>query len=369
MQYDKKLEEVVDALLTTEPPLYHGSIRDPIHGYIPTSEAEQGVINTREFQRLRDVDQLGCASFVFVGARGKRFEHSIGVGHLSRCYCEHFLQHPGITEDVLKSWLEHPLEGSITTAMFLAGLLHDIAHGPWSHTFDEKGWSLIYPGVEKGHDVARKKVIRFPRLVAALAKAGVTPENIIDLWETAPFSTAISGPFGADRMDYMARDKASTGMYHTGHGDWRRIIQKSVLVDKQLRYHEKLRSELLLFLGSREYMYSEVYRRPQVTRFEGLVKRMISKLIKEDTSFLSDIQSPKNFWLFTQTYFFARYISAFGESDPDYQAYWGREKTWLNELESANELVQIEPVKKKKRKVGNGEVANVAKKSKTKEDL
>jgi HD superfamily phosphohydrolase len=64
-------------------------INDPIHGHIELSDICIQVIDTPQFQRLRDLKQLGVAYYVFPGASHNRFEHSIGVCHLARTFIEH----------------------------------------------------------------------------------------------------------------------------------------------------------------------------------------------------------------------------------------------------------------------------------------
>ncbi|MES1914140.1 MAG: hypothetical protein MHM6MM_006260 [Cercozoa sp. M6MM] len=101
--------------------------RDPVHGQIELPEACVRVIDTPEFQRLRQLRQLGIASFVFPGATHTRFEHSLGVAHLARRLCR-------LLRDKQGSQLK--ITESDELCVVLAGLCHDIGHGPFSHLFD-----------------------------------------------------------------------------------------------------------------------------------------------------------------------------------------------------------------------------------------
>jgi HD superfamily phosphohydrolase len=99
---------------------------DPIHGHIELSPLSVAVIDTPQFQRLRDISQLGGVYYVFPGAASKRFEHSIGVAHLSRTFITQLRNNQpslGISE-------------VDTLVVELAGLCHDLGHGPFSHLFD-----------------------------------------------------------------------------------------------------------------------------------------------------------------------------------------------------------------------------------------
>lgn len=111
---------------------------DPIHGHIELSALSVRIMDTPQFQRLRDISQLGGVYYVFPGAASKRFEHSIGVSYLARTFIERIL--------------EKQPELNITQADVLcieiAGLCHDLGHGPFSHLFDGK----VLPFVNGNHD-------------------------------------------------------------------------------------------------------------------------------------------------------------------------------------------------------------------------
>lgn len=99
-------------------------IRDVIHGDIViTDPLITRLIDTKEFQRLRNIKQLSTASMTFPGAEHTRFSHSIGVYHLAKTIGQHLENHPDWT--VEKTYLAS-----------IAGLLHDIGHGAFSHTFE-----------------------------------------------------------------------------------------------------------------------------------------------------------------------------------------------------------------------------------------
>ena len=106
-------------------------INDTIHGQINMSSTAIKIIDTPEFQRLRDIRQLGACNYVFPTATHSRFEHSIGVAHLGKEFLNRL---------VINSWGDkQPLkvEENDYLMVELAGLCHDLGHGPFSHLFDD----------------------------------------------------------------------------------------------------------------------------------------------------------------------------------------------------------------------------------------
>ena len=103
------------------------AIRDPVWGYIHVPSPLLALIDTEDFQRLRNISQLGFVHLVYPGARHSRFEHSLGVYHLAKQFLARLVRS------------DPPLELSEEDVrVFLAAaLLHDIGHYPFSHTLEE----------------------------------------------------------------------------------------------------------------------------------------------------------------------------------------------------------------------------------------
>ncbi|KAK0062607.1 deoxynucleoside triphosphate triphosphohydrolase SAMHD1, partial [Biomphalaria pfeifferi] len=112
-------------------------VNDPIHGHIELHPACLAIMNTPQFQRLRNIKQLGMCYHVYPGAAHNRFEHSLGVCYLAGQFARTLQKNQpylGITDkDIL--------------CVEIAGLCHDLGHGPFSHVFD----GLFIPVVRPGH--------------------------------------------------------------------------------------------------------------------------------------------------------------------------------------------------------------------------
>jgi HD superfamily phosphohydrolase len=197
-------------------------LRDPVHGLIVFNETKIDMlawrlIDTPEFQRLRRIRQLGVSEFTFPGAVHTRFTHSIGVFHTARMLVE-------VVDRETKRLGQEPSPERAEVAL-IAALLHDLGHGPFSHTFEAVQASR---GVKKRHEKWTAEIIRSPagRLQPLLEehRAGFTEEVASLLEKEDPediYHAVVSSSFDADRLDYLRRDRLMTG---TGAGaidfDW-----------------------------------------------------------------------------------------------------------------------------------------------------
>uniref|UniRef100_A0A8C5QFF6 Deoxynucleoside triphosphate triphosphohydrolase SAMHD1 n=1 Tax=Leptobrachium leishanense TaxID=445787 RepID=A0A8C5QFF6_9ANUR len=159
-------------------------LNDPIHGHIELHPLLVRIIDTPQFQRLRYIKQLGGCYYVFPGASHNRFEHSIGVGHLAGCLVQalHDRQ-PELEIDPTRDIL----------CVQIAGLCHDLGHGPFSHMFDGRFMPLACPKKDFKHESMSVKM--FDHLIESNGLGDVMKEYGLCLPEDLIFiEEQIAGP-------------------------------------------------------------------------------------------------------------------------------------------------------------------------------
>lgn len=235
--------------------------KDPVHNYIYVdSPIIWELINTREFQRLRRIRQLGTSFYTFHGAEHSRFSHSLGVYEITRKIISQF------ERNGYEDW---PQEERLVC--LCAALLHDLGHGPFSHSMEaalnihHEEWScrMILEDSEVNRALSRVSE-DFPDKVAQIIAKTYPKRVAVEL---------ISSQMDADRMDYLLRDAYFTGVNY-GAFDLERILRmmrpyKGNIVVKESGMHA-----VEHYLMSRYQMYWQVYFHP-VTRSSEIILRKI----------------------------------------------------------------------------------------------
>ena len=279
------------------------AIRDPVHSWIKCSENEQKIIDSPLFQRLHWVSQLNSVKQVFPGGVHTRFLHSLGVMKLAGQYLTHLLEGNDVpVPSVLKAYY-------IQLAR-LAGLLHDIGHGPFSHAFDCAIYEQLYNVRDGGHDFHRLTMVKSAFLRPLIEGCGIDVNHLIAVWNsnTEEYKTTsgatrfmfdiirstVQGPLGADRMDFTLRDSYFTGTSHLGTIASSRIITNSSIrkVGDQvyLHYHFKCLSDIIQALSGRYYMYDSVY----LHKTSGAANVLIEEMLLKSAKHLNIIERTKN---------------------------------------------------------------------------
>ncbi len=220
-------------------------IRDPLYeDFIVLRPPYLDVVEQPFFQRYRRIKQLGLADLVYPGADHSRFQHALGAFHLAGLVVER-LRHRGVA-----------ITPEEEEAFLLASLLHDLGHGPFSH-------SLEHALIPVRHEVLSYALIRY-KLTPLLGQE--TADRVVRmLRDPRPrtfFHELLDGQLDVDRMDYLRRDSFFCGIPH-GQIDVVRILQTLTVVEQEgeevLAVEEKGMQAVEAYLIARYLMYWAVY--------------------------------------------------------------------------------------------------------------
>ncbi|UJF33134.1 HD domain-containing protein [Paenibacillus hexagrammi] len=238
--------------------------KDPVHKYIYVQDdIIWDLINTKEFQRLRRIRQLGTSYLTFHGAEHSRFSHSLGVYEVTRKIISQF------ERNQYEDW---PKEERLLC--LCAALLHDLGHGPFSHSIEKafgtrhEDWSCrIVLGDTEVNEVLSRVSPEFPKQVAGVICKSYNKEIVISL---------VSSQLDADRMDYLLRDAYFTGVNY-GMFDLERVLRvvrpyKGHIVVKESGMHA-----VEDYLMSRYQMYWQVYFHPVTRSAEILLNKIFQR--------------------------------------------------------------------------------------------
>ncbi|WP_366161470.1 HD domain-containing protein [Bacillus infantis] len=237
--------------------------KDPVHRYIHVRDRMiWDLIGTREFQRLRRIKQLGTTYLTFHGAEHSRFNHSLGVYEIVR----------RIIDDVFAGREEW--DDNERLVSLCAALLHDLGHGPFSHSF-EKVFDL-------DHEYYTQAIILGNTDVnLVLSRAGKDfPKDVADViaktYRNKQVVSLISSQIDADRMDYLQRDAYFTGVSY-GHFDMERILRVMRPREDQVVIKQSGMHAVEDYIMSRYQMYWQVYFHPVTRSAEVILTKILHR--------------------------------------------------------------------------------------------
>lgn len=233
-------------------------IYDPIHGYIKLSGVFAKIIDTKKFQRLRNIKQLGLTNLVFPSTNHTRFEHSLGVYYLASQFANQL-----------------DLSQQQTKTLKAAGLLHDIGHGPFSHSAE-----AILDN-QTHEDLSIQKISK-GEIAKLIKQAGISPKQVAKTIKGENFlGNIIASDIDVDRMDYLMRDSHYSGVAH-GSIDSETIIRSAKIKNNQLVFSDKYLPALEGLLVARHLMYPTLYCNQKIRAGEAMLERAIEKLVDTD---------------------------------------------------------------------------------------
>lgn len=237
--------------------------KDPVHRYVHVKDKViWDLIGTKEFQRLRRIKQLGTTYLTFHGAEHSRFNHSLGVYEIVR----------RIVDDVFRSRPEW--DGSQRLLSLCAALLHDLGHGPFSHSFEkvyhldhEQFTRQIILGKTEVNAVLKRVGRDFPTQVAEVIAKTHHDKLVVSL---------ISSQIDADRMDYLQRDAYFTGVSY-GYFDMERIMRVMRPQEDQVVFKASGMHAVEDYIMSRYQMYWQVYFHPVTRSAEVILTKILQR--------------------------------------------------------------------------------------------
>ncbi len=279
-----------------------GNIRDVIHDYIyytiPEKDGEvteRDLIDSEWVQRLRQVFQLQSAWLIYPNAIHMRFQHSLGVMQMAgdmawQLYPMFKKAFPGA---------EIPAERNYVEELFrLAGLFHDIGHGPFGHLLDEV---YTYPNYKKTHeDISSAVIIKelgdriknIKRSPHGSFKKEISPEQITkfikmpdnfknySLWEQV-FAKIMLGIYSADAMDFLLRDQYFCGTSEFGKINYRNLLDSTIITKNGLTLKKSAMPAFRTFLQTRFNMFRHVYLYEKNELYDLAFGKLIPEVLKE----------------------------------------------------------------------------------------
>ncbi|MED6219678.1 hypothetical protein PIB30_037992 [Stylosanthes scabra] len=243
-------------------------VRDNVHGNIFLEPIFLKFVDTEQFQRLRDLKQLGLSHMVYPGAVHTRFEHSLGVYWLADKAMDILKRHQGA---------ELGIERSDVLTVKLAGLLHDVGHGPFSHAFEHGFLPLVLNGATWNHEEMSVKMVDHivdqhnididPELLKK-AKEMITSSSVHPPQKIKEkqflYDIVANGRNGidVDKFDYIVRDSRACGLGRNFQPD--RLMETMQVLDNEICYRSQDYLTIHKLFATRADLHRTVYTHPKV---------------------------------------------------------------------------------------------------------
>ncbi|WP_166824970.1 HD domain-containing protein [Thalassoroseus pseudoceratinae] len=232
-----------------------GLVRIPVEQDVPFTPRVRALVDTPQFQRLRQISQLGLTSLVYPGATHTRFEHALGVFHNAIRYLRQLGKDPRF---------EAIADRHTIDVLLASALLHDLGHWPFCHPIEDMALPNLPP-----HEAFAREFLLEPELSTVLRERWeIEPEEVLSVLTHSATSpglrladSVLSGPIDIDKMDYLHRDSLHCGVPYGRNFDRNRLMQ-SLMLDSDgtgLAISEKGRTAAEMMVFARYVMFSEVY--------------------------------------------------------------------------------------------------------------
>ncbi|XP_034706607.1 deoxynucleoside triphosphate triphosphohydrolase SAMHD1 homolog [Vitis riparia] len=280
-------------------------IHDNVHGNIYLDPLFLKFVDTEQFQRLRDLKQLGMAHMVYPGAVHSRFEHSLGVYWLAGEAIHKLKTHQGF---------ELGIDCFDIRTVKLAGLLHDIGHGPYSHLFEREFLPRVHGGRKWSHEQMSVKMVDY---IVDEHHIDIDSETIKQVKEMIVASCGTSqakssrekhflydivangrNGIDVDKFDYIVRDCRACGL--GCNVEFQRIMESMRVLGDEICYRYKDYLTIYKLFATRADLYRTVYTHAKVKAIDLMV---LDALVKANDylEISSHIDDPAQYWKLDDT--------------------------------------------------------------------
>ncbi|KAI0751780.1 hypothetical protein C8Q80DRAFT_1159278, partial [Daedaleopsis nitida] len=246
-------------------------IKDAVHDYLSFGPTICAIIDTPQFQRLRNIKQLGTSCYVWPGASHNRFEHCLGVAYLSQTLAMHLRDSQpslGISQRDVQ-------------CVTIAGLCHDLGHGPWSHVWDSMFIPAILPDKKWCHEDASRMM--FDALLeengleldvhdATFVKALIMGDRSMCTKDEKPYLFQIvankTNGLDVDKFDYIARDSHYIDQKSMS---LTRLIYSSRVIDDEICYDIKDANQIFELCHTRMSLHKRIYTHKTARAIEYMI--------------------------------------------------------------------------------------------------
>lgn len=301
-------------------------IHDSIHGYIPISNLANQIINSPEFQRMRDIGQLGTCKYAFPNAHHNRFVHSIGTYHLAGEILNTIVKKTLVEdyEEYLKSIkeLEHYyfrkyesqifiMDDYICELIKIAALCHDLGHGPFSHVYDD----FFLTTKEKTHPndtheerskILLEQIIKKNTFLKEVIKQSdiefmkniISPKENHNGFLYQIVSNTVNG-LDVDKFDYIARDSyvlgIKSGFDHEG------LVKHVKIINNNIDYPERVLYEIKKMYDTRYSLHKQIYNHKTVIATQLMLVELF-KILDPILELSKSVENMEDFCKLTDQY-------------------------------------------------------------------
>lgn len=251
--------------------------QDDVHGTIELSSLSVKIIDTFEFQRLRNIKQLGTAYYIFPSASHNRFEHSIGTAYLART----------LLNTIRVSQPELEITDRDLEDVEIAGLCHDLGHGPFSHLFDD-----VYLKDREGHpfrhhedrsiEILRRIIEKYNIEISqdSFKKISlmINPTDKVKKHFLYQIVSNSRNGIDVDKFDYIARDSRAIGI--TYGFDHKRIFPYVKVIKNEICFCNKIIFNIYELFDNRFKLHKQIYNHPTVKKIDLLIGDYLKNLEK-----------------------------------------------------------------------------------------